>query len=150
MNSVVRRAGATLRWGSNGPEEIVAAVPGTRLLAWVSPFDTAEFKNIRGVYRDLSWVMTRASGFRYMAQYHRYAALCSGALTPEHSAASTKGLPLGGGQPFRGWEMAGFDRRYLRGRRCLTVVRTVQPSPNGLGDFLVRRSALAARTPRTG
>ena len=73
MNSVVRRAGATLRWGINGPEEIVAAVPGTRLLAWVSPFDTAEFENIRGVYRALSWVTTRASGFRYMAQYHRYA-----------------------------------------------------------------------------
>jgi O-methyltransferase involved in polyketide biosynthesis len=72
-NRVVTRAGATLRWGVDGPDEIVRAVPGIRLLAWVSPFDTAEFKNVRGAYRALSWVMTRASGFRYMAQYHRYA-----------------------------------------------------------------------------
>jgi O-methyltransferase involved in polyketide biosynthesis len=72
-NSVVRRAGARLDWGINGPDEIVDAVPGTRLLSWVSPFDTAEFKEIRGAYRAMSWVMTRSSGLRYMAQYHRYA-----------------------------------------------------------------------------
>lgn len=72
-NSVVRRAGARLDWGINGPDEIIAAVPGTRLLAWVSPFDTAEFKEIRPVYRTMSWVMTKASPLRYMAQYHRYA-----------------------------------------------------------------------------
>jgi O-methyltransferase involved in polyketide biosynthesis len=72
-NSVVRRAGARLDWGVNGPGEITDAVPGIRLLAWVSPFDTVEFKNVRGAYRAMSWVMTRTAGLRYMAQYHRYA-----------------------------------------------------------------------------
>jgi O-methyltransferase involved in polyketide biosynthesis len=72
-NSVVRRAGARLDWGINGPDEITEAVPGTRLLAWVSPFDTAEFKQIHAAYRAMSWVMTRSSAFRYIAQYHRYA-----------------------------------------------------------------------------
>src|SRR5882757_1877258 len=38
-NSVVRRAGARWDWGINDPEEIGDAVPGTRLLAWVSPVD---------------------------------------------------------------------------------------------------------------
>ena len=36
MNVIVRRAGATLQWGIDGPNEILRSVPGTRLLAWVS------------------------------------------------------------------------------------------------------------------
>ena len=35
-NAVVRRSGATLHWGIDGPDDILEAVPGQRLLAWVS------------------------------------------------------------------------------------------------------------------
>jgi O-methyltransferase involved in polyketide biosynthesis len=71
-NSVVRRSGATLHWAINGPGDIISAVPGTRLLAWVSPFDTEAFDLVRPAYRLLANVMSRLSVLRYMAQYHRY------------------------------------------------------------------------------
>ncbi|KAA0110457.1 class I SAM-dependent methyltransferase [Mycolicibacterium sp. P9-22] len=71
-NSVVRRSGATLHWAINGPDDIVSAVPGTRLLAWVSPFDTEAFDLVRPAYRVLANVMSRVPALRYMAQYHRY------------------------------------------------------------------------------
>jgi O-methyltransferase involved in polyketide biosynthesis len=71
-NSVVRRSGATLHWAINGPGDIISAVPGTRLLAWVSPFDTEAFDLVRPAYRLLANVMSRVSVLRYMAQYHRY------------------------------------------------------------------------------
>lgn len=71
-NSVVRRSGAKLHWAINGPDDIIAAVPGTRLLAWVSPFDTDAFDLVRPAYRLLAKAMSRVSVLRYMAQYHRY------------------------------------------------------------------------------
>ncbi|MGK2865088.1 MAG: class I SAM-dependent methyltransferase [Mycobacterium sp.] len=72
-NAVVRRSGATLHCAINGPDDILAAVPGTRLLAWVSPFDTAAFDLVRPAYRLLATTMSRVPALRYMAQYHRYA-----------------------------------------------------------------------------
>jgi O-methyltransferase involved in polyketide biosynthesis len=72
-NRVVTRAGATLHWGINGPDEIRSAVPGTRLLAWVSVFDSESFRDIRGAYRLLGKLMSTVLALRYMAQYHRYA-----------------------------------------------------------------------------
>ena len=71
-NSVVRRSGATLHWGINSPDDILSAVPGTRLLAWVSPFDTVAFELVRPAYRLLADAMSRVPVLRYMAQYHRY------------------------------------------------------------------------------
>ena len=49
MNAVVRRSGATLHWGIDGPDDIIEAVPGVRLLAWASPFDSACFRTSRGI-----------------------------------------------------------------------------------------------------
>ncbi|MGH3637848.1 MAG: class I SAM-dependent methyltransferase [Myxococcota bacterium] len=72
-NRVVRRAGATLLWGIDGPDEILAAVPGVRLLAWLSVFDSASFRRLPGPYRLMGRTMSRAKVLRYMAQYHRYA-----------------------------------------------------------------------------
>lgn len=72
-NAVVRRSGATLYWAINKPEDILSAVPGTRLLAWVSPFDTAEFDLVQPAYRILARVMSVLNATKYMAQYHRYA-----------------------------------------------------------------------------
>lgn len=72
-NSVVRDAGATLYWGINRPDEIVAAVPGVRLLAWQSPFETASFRQVSLPLRLMARAMSALSATKYMAQYHRYA-----------------------------------------------------------------------------
>jgi O-methyltransferase involved in polyketide biosynthesis len=72
-NSVVRRSGATLHWAINGPDDVLAAVPGTRLLAWTSAFDSPTFAQVPAVYRALGRVMSLLPVTRYMAQYHRYA-----------------------------------------------------------------------------
>mgnify|MGYP003694793491 CR=1 FL=1 len=42
-NRVVRRSGATLHWGIDRPDDIVEAVPGVRLLAWVSAIESDDF-----------------------------------------------------------------------------------------------------------
>lgn len=73
MNSVVRRAGATLCWGIDGPDDILGAVAGTRLLAWVSVFDSEAFRAVAGPYRLMAAMMSSVPALRYMAQYHRYA-----------------------------------------------------------------------------
>lgn len=72
-NAVVRRAGATLHWGIDGPEEIIAAVPGVRLLAWQSPFETASFRQVSLPFRVLARMMSALPATKYLAQYHRYA-----------------------------------------------------------------------------
>jgi O-methyltransferase involved in polyketide biosynthesis len=72
-NAVVKRAGATLYWGIDGPADILEAVPGVRLLAWESPFDSAAFAEVSWPYRVMARVMSVSSKLRYMAQYHRYA-----------------------------------------------------------------------------
>jgi hypothetical protein len=73
MNAVVRRSGATLYWAINGPGDIVDAVPGVRLLAFQSPFDSASFRGLAWFYRAMAGVMSLVPSLRYMAQYHRYA-----------------------------------------------------------------------------
>jgi O-methyltransferase involved in polyketide biosynthesis len=73
MNSVVRRSGSRLYWGINGPDEILRAVPGTRLVAWVSAFDSDTFKGVWVAYRVMANLMSLVPALRYMSQYHRYA-----------------------------------------------------------------------------
>lgn len=72
-NKVVRRSGSTLHWAINSPDDIVSAVPGLRLLAFVSPFDADSFTTVPPRYRVLGTVMSALPATRYMAQYHRYA-----------------------------------------------------------------------------
>lgn len=72
-NAVVRRAGATLYWGINGPAEILDAVPGIRLLAWLSVFEAETFRGIPGPYRVMGKAMSVLPTLRGLAQYHRYA-----------------------------------------------------------------------------
>lgn len=73
LNSVVRRAGATLHWAIDKPDDIVEAVPGARLLAWTSPFESPTFDDVAWYYRALANLMRAVPSLRYMAQYHRYA-----------------------------------------------------------------------------
>ncbi|HZA11513.1 class I SAM-dependent methyltransferase [Mycobacterium sp.] len=72
-NAAVRRAGAKLYWGIDGPDDIIAAVPGVRLREAVSVFDTYAFKHLRGPYRPMGRVMSLVSATRNIAQFHRYA-----------------------------------------------------------------------------
>ena len=72
MNGVVRRSGATLHWGIDGPDDILGSVPGTELLQWVPVFESDSFARVGGVYRGMAAVMNRIPGLRSMAQFHRY------------------------------------------------------------------------------
>jgi O-methyltransferase involved in polyketide biosynthesis len=71
-NTVVRRSGATLHWGIDGPDDITEAVPGVRRLAWVSPIDDEAFANVPWYYRLTLKAIRPVPVLRYMAQYHRY------------------------------------------------------------------------------
>jgi O-methyltransferase involved in polyketide biosynthesis len=73
MNTVVRRSGATLQWGINGPDEILATVPGTRLLALVRWYESASFVRLPRRYHVLGKAMSLVPALANMAQYHRYA-----------------------------------------------------------------------------
>ncbi|AWT57287.1 class I SAM-dependent methyltransferase [Mycolicibacterium smegmatis] len=72
-NTVVRRSGATLRWAINRPDDILDAVPGTRLLAWMSVFEDPAFDELSWHFRLLAKVMRPIPALRYMAQYYRFA-----------------------------------------------------------------------------
>ncbi|MEB3980631.1 class I SAM-dependent methyltransferase [Mycobacterium sp. 663a-19] len=73
MNSVVRRSGSTLRWGIEGPGDILEAVPGIRLLSWVRWFESDNFLRLPRAYRAMGRVMSLVPAVANMAQYHRYA-----------------------------------------------------------------------------
>jgi methyltransferase (TIGR00027 family) len=72
-NAVVRRSGAKLYWAINGPDDIIAAVPGVRLLMAVSAFESDTFKLVPRVYRVMGKVMSLVPALRMMSQYQRYA-----------------------------------------------------------------------------
>lgn len=71
-NAVVRKSGAKLHWAINGPDDILAAVPGTRLLEWVRWFESDTYHRIPRAYRVLGAVMAVVPATANMAQYHRY------------------------------------------------------------------------------
>lgn len=72
-NAVVRRSGAKLHWAINRPDDILAAVPGTRLLEWVRWFESDTFGKLPRAYRVLGTVMSLVPATANMSQYHRYA-----------------------------------------------------------------------------
>lgn len=72
-NTVVRRAGARLHWGIDGPDDIVDQVPGVRLLACESVFAADTFALVSPGVRLLGRLMGAVPGLAGMAQYHRYA-----------------------------------------------------------------------------
>jgi methyltransferase (TIGR00027 family) len=74
FNPVVSRSGSTLHWAVNEPDDILQAVPGVRLLAAISVFDTDQFRHLPSVaYRALGKVMRVTPTLRAVAQLHRYA-----------------------------------------------------------------------------
>ncbi len=72
-NTVVRRSGATLNWAINGPDDILDAVPGTRLLAWVRWFESDTFARLPRAYHVMGGIMSLLPALADMSQYHRYA-----------------------------------------------------------------------------
>ena len=73
LNAVVRRAGARLHWGIDGPEDILREVPGLRLLVAMSVFDAEGFRDVPRRYRVVAKVMSAVPALKNMAQFHRYA-----------------------------------------------------------------------------
>lgn len=73
LNTVVRRSGSRLQWGINGPDEILAAVPGLRLLAWQRWFESETFALLPRSARLMGKAMSLVAPVANMAQYHRYA-----------------------------------------------------------------------------
>jgi O-methyltransferase involved in polyketide biosynthesis len=73
INPVVRRSGSKLHWAIDGPDDILDAVPGVRLLTCESVFDSDTFGLLSPVNRWLGRAMAAVPALRTMAQYHRYA-----------------------------------------------------------------------------
>ncbi len=73
MNTVVRRSGSRLQWGIDGPDEILEAVPGTRLLSWMRWFESDSFERLPSAYRVMGRLMSWPPALANMSQYHRYA-----------------------------------------------------------------------------
>jgi len=73
LNTVVRRSGSTLRWAINGPGDIVATVPGLRLVAWQPWFESDTFAKLPRSARLMGKAMALVSAVADMSQYHRYA-----------------------------------------------------------------------------
>ncbi len=71
-NAVVRRAGATLYWGIDGPDDILEAVPGLRLLHGFHHSTPPHSPKCPGRTGDGQGDAVLPK-LRYMAQYHRYA-----------------------------------------------------------------------------
>lgn len=72
-HTVVRRSGSTLHWAINGPDDIVDAVPGVRLLIAGSVFDADLFSQVSTGFRVVGKAMSVVPAMAKMAQYHRYA-----------------------------------------------------------------------------
>src|SRR5215212_4893886 len=71
--TLVRRSGSTLYWAVNGPEDILRAVPGVRLLIAVSLFEASTFSRASAGFR-LARRLVRVAPPAWKAlQYHRYA-----------------------------------------------------------------------------
>jgi O-methyltransferase involved in polyketide biosynthesis len=73
LNSVVRRSGSTLRWAINGPDDIVAAVPGVRLLACERWFESDTFARLPRSSKMMGKAMALVPALANMSQYHRFA-----------------------------------------------------------------------------
>lgn len=73
LNTVVRRSGARLKWAIEGPDDILAAVPGVRLLAWERWFESRTFAQLPRSSRLMGKAMALIPAVANMAQYHRYA-----------------------------------------------------------------------------
>jgi O-methyltransferase involved in polyketide biosynthesis len=72
-NTVVRWSGSTLGWSVDGPEDIVAAVPGVRALKAISIFDAETAQRLPKGIRRFTRVASHTPVLRKLVGLHRYA-----------------------------------------------------------------------------
>jgi methyltransferase (TIGR00027 family) len=73
LNGVVRRSGSTLGWAVDGPDDILAAIPGVRLITAIPASEAKTFECVPRRYRVASRMMSLIPALNMMAQFHRYA-----------------------------------------------------------------------------
>jgi O-methyltransferase involved in polyketide biosynthesis len=72
-NTVVRWSGSELGWAVDEPDDILTAVPGTRLIRAVSLFEAETVQRLPKGYRRFVKVASRTPVLRKIVQFHRYA-----------------------------------------------------------------------------
>ncbi|MEV0230433.1 class I SAM-dependent methyltransferase [Nonomuraea sp. NPDC050786] len=71
LNRPVRKAGATLRWGIDGPRELVAIHPRLRCVSAVSAFDMGGFDRLSAPHRISAWIAGALPGVKRSAMFYR-------------------------------------------------------------------------------
>jgi O-methyltransferase involved in polyketide biosynthesis len=72
-NTVVRWSGSTLGWSVDTPEDILGAVPGTRVLSAISIFDAETAQRLPTGLRRFARAASHIPVLRRIVQLHRYA-----------------------------------------------------------------------------
>lgn len=72
-NTVVRSSGSELGWAVDEPDDILAAVPGTRLILAISVFEAETVQRLTKGYRRFAKMASRTPVLRKIVQLHRYA-----------------------------------------------------------------------------
>ncbi|MEV4087323.1 class I SAM-dependent methyltransferase [Nonomuraea fuscirosea] len=71
FNKPVRKAGATMHWGIDGPAELLAIHPGLRCLSAVSAFDIDGFDLLSPAHRAVARIASLVPGMRRTATFYR-------------------------------------------------------------------------------
>ncbi|MEU8359573.1 class I SAM-dependent methyltransferase [Nonomuraea sp. NPDC048882] len=71
LNRPVRKAGATMHWGIDGPAELTAIHPGLRCLSAVSAFDIDGFDLLSVTHRVVARIASLVPGMRRTAVFYR-------------------------------------------------------------------------------
>jgi O-methyltransferase involved in polyketide biosynthesis len=72
-NAVVRWSNSELGWAVDEPDDILSAVPGTRLIRAIPIFDAETVQRLTKGYRRFAKVASRTPVLRKIVQLHRYA-----------------------------------------------------------------------------
>jgi O-methyltransferase involved in polyketide biosynthesis len=72
-NTVVRWSNSELGWSVDEPDDILSAVPGTRLLTAISVFEAETAARLTKGYQRFAKLASRTPVLRKIVQFHRYA-----------------------------------------------------------------------------
>ena len=72
-NTVVRFSNSELGWAVDEPDDILTAVPGTRLIRAISLFEADTVQRLTKGYRRFAKMASRTPVLRKIVQFHRYA-----------------------------------------------------------------------------
>ncbi len=71
-NTVVRWSNSELGWAVDEPEDILSAVPGTRLIRAISVFEAETVSRLTKGYQRFARMASRTPVLRKIVQFHRY------------------------------------------------------------------------------